>query len=179
MTNQTSSPTPQQEIYDLIIKFVMDSVSGTVSGLCRVMGHKAIKTEKFSNIVLGAVARYFNEIAHSIESRDDDYVNECFDKMSSINLHNGPMHPIDILLLVGNLSFQLINSMHLEQMIIGGTNTDPEAAHQCRMNLYRVHMRSVLTDFSKELVTKLKGCDSKHEHEPLQPGEDLFTLTHE
>jgi hypothetical protein len=108
--------TEQTKLFNLLANFAVDTVMGWVSNVYRKFGPKVVAGDAFTGLILPFAQGYFNAVAQLIYSREDPYINEKFDEMTSIRLA-GKNDPMDSLNLIVMLCLNIINDMDIRDVI--------------------------------------------------------------
>jgi hypothetical protein len=160
-------PSPAQNaLYDAMSQFLKNTVSGWVSAAFKVVGPAKIEDFLENMVTLGAVD-YFNRVAHWVDNREDDYVNEHFDKMLSINVGRR-YHHYDLIQILFAMSLRIVKSLKVNELKV---NTYEECMQRAKDQIH-----TILEDIRTMTAINLQGCACGHGHEPLRPDEDLFQI---
>lgn len=157
----------QTKLYELLADFSQKTVLELVAGAYKTFGRALTAGNALPQIILPIAETYFNTCAQSIYSREDEYINSAFDAMCAIEL-GCKSHPIDLLQLIVMLSLNCIYNMKIGDVITDVYTTSMEAV--------KYHLQAVIRRYAN-LAADLHGCPKDHIHEPIQPGEKIFTFT--
>lgn len=156
----------QHQLYALISDFSINTVIGWVSQIYKKFGPEIAGGDAVVPIIVRFAQSYYNMVARSIYSRNDEYVNEKFDEMKSIKLP-GENHPIDILNIIVFLSLHMLNEMEIKNVVGRDYNNS--------MMAVRAHLESIAHRYIY-LSAELNGCGASHVHEEIGPHDNIFTF---
>lgn len=157
----------QKKLFDLISDFTASTVLGWVTCAYAAYGKTITGGNGLPQLLLSFAEEYFNNCARWIYSREDAYINEKFDEMTSISLE-GKNDPADVLHIIVMLSLNILNSLDIKNVIGDNPRISLEAVN--------VHVRALLRRYTN-LATNLCGCSRDHVHEPVQANEKTFSFT--
>lgn len=157
----------QKQLFDLMSTFACETLIGCVSGAYLKYGNVIVAGDSLALILIPFLEAYFNNCAHMLESRNDEYLNKKFDEMTAIELPN-KNHRVDVLQLIVIITLNALKTMDIKDVI-----TD---LHETSMIAAQCHIKALLKRF-EHLSSKLLGCDNTHIHLPIDVNEKVFTFT--
>jgi hypothetical protein len=162
----TLQPTEgQAKLFVQLASFSADTILELISNAYKIFGPNILNSERLQPILIAVAETYFNECMQLIQNRRDNFINERFDMMCSVQL-NGPSHPQDMLQIIVMLSLSCINELKLT--LTGDYESSMLGARKC--------IADILARQSDRAVG-LVGCTEDHIHNNFAPGEKAFEFT--
>lgn len=162
----------QMKLYKLITEFTVETIIGFISNAYKTINHEMFKNGLISVLLSQFAGSYFNQCAHWVFNRKDEYINKKFDEMIAVKLplDNGykAYEAIDILHVCVMLGMQILVDMKLSHYI--SDNYDET------MQSIKRHLESIADNY-KHTAIKLKGCPSDIIHKAPEPDEYIFDVS--
>jgi hypothetical protein len=164
---EAPAPTPEQKkLFELMANYTINTVCGWVSEIYKKFGPKIAAGDAFTGLILPFAQTYFNKCAVWIYSREDPWINEKFDEMCAIKLEKA-YDPIDILHMIVMMCLNTVNEMDIRDVMSENYIGSMEAT--------QIHLHAVVRR-QESLARSLRGCPDDHQHEPIRPGDTVFTF---
>ena len=155
----------RNQLFAMMSKFISDTLCGWVAGIYRVMG-PLMRNYEFPSLAKQPMLSYFNEVARSLYSRADEYINSVFDPMVNLDVGN-KYHRYDLLQIIFQLTVSVLNVVPWKDCI-----------HDSREGTLE-HAREVVDAILREyrsIIPALKGCSVDHREEHMPDGKPLFHM---
>ena len=154
-------------LFDLLSEFTANVVLDMVSNAYRTFGKVITSGDALPPLLLPVAESYFNNCVYSAQSRDDEYLNGVFDKMTAIKLDN-TNHVVDLINLTVMLTLNCIYALEIRDVLTDDYLTSMKAV--------KGHVEAILRRY-KGLISDLRGCASDHIHVDIPRGEKIFTFS--
>ncbi len=163
----------QQKLFDLMADFAADTVVELIANGYDMFTRDTMRSTMLPILLSRIAEDYFNNVSKWIYDRSDKFINERFDAMLAVELHeieesgNKKYDPIDLLHLIVAMSMQSLITMN-----IGDIVTDNRAQ---TLDAVRAHIRCIVGRFN-HVALGLRGCNCDEPHTPPAADQKVFNI---